>query len=123
MKSRISTILLVPVLFAAFASMGQTGLSATQIAALRVAAEQGAADAEFALLVSDAWHDRGLGTELLRRLIDFARHEGIRRITGDILSENRAMIEICHALGFETRYSPEDLVVKAMLTLGTEPLR
>jgi acetyltransferase len=79
-------------------------------------------DAEFALLVSDAWHARGLGTELLRRLVDFARREGIRRIVGDILSENRAMIEICHALGFKTRYSPEDLVVKATLTLETEPL-
>jgi acetyltransferase len=93
------------------------------VAVGRLTREQDLADAEFALLVSDAWHDRGLGTELLRRLIDFARHEGIRRITGDILSENRAMIEICHALGFETRYSPEDLVVKALLTLGTEPLR
>ena len=30
--------------------------------------ERSSADAEFALLVSDAWHERGLGTELLRKL-------------------------------------------------------
>jgi acetyltransferase len=87
------------------------------VAVGRLTRERDRTDAEFALLVSDAWHDHGLGTELLRRLIDFGRREGVHHIMGDILSENRAMIEICHALGFETRYSPEDLVVKATLTL------
>jgi acetyltransferase len=92
------------------------------VAVGRLTRERDLTDAEFALLVSDAWHARGLGTELLRRLVDFGRHEGIRRITGEILSENRAMIEICNTLGFETRYSPEDNVVKAVLTLGAEAL-
>ena len=90
----------------------------TEIVAVgRLTRERDRTEAEFALLVSDTWHERGLGTELLRRLIDFARQEGIRRVTGDILTENRVMLEICRALGFETRYSSTDHVVKATLSL------
>jgi acetyltransferase len=83
----------------------------------RLAREPGSPDAEFALLVSDAWHEHGLGTELLRRLISLARVEGIRRVFGDILSENDAMQKICRQLGFALHYSIGDGVVKASIIL------
>jgi len=73
--------------------------------------------AEFALLVSDAWHEHGLGTELLRRLISLARREAICRVFGDILPENGAMQKICRQLRFELHYSIGDGVVKASITL------
>ncbi len=78
-------------------------------------------DAEFALLVSDAWHGRGLGTELLRRLVSLAGKEGILRVFGYILSENRAMRDICRRLGFQLRYSLEEGVVEASITPGAAP--
>lgn len=87
----------------------------------RLAREHGSPDAEFALLVSDAWHGQGLGTELLRRLISLARDEGIRRVFGDILNENDAMQKICRQLGFELHYSIGDGVVKASIALGEKP--
>jgi len=87
------------------------------VAVGRLTREPSTADAEFAVLVSDPWHERGLGTELLRRLLQAAAKEGIRRVFGDILTENRAMIEICRQLGFSIRYSAEDRVVKAILQL------
>jgi len=74
-------------------------------------------DAEFALLVSDAWQDRGIGSELLRRLVQLAREVGVRLVVGDILAENQGMQEVCSALGFELKYSLEDHVVKATLFL------
>ena len=52
----------------------------------------GGDEAEFALLVSDGFQRQGLGTELLRRLIEVGRDEGLRRIVGDISPENRRMI-------------------------------
>ena len=91
------------------------------VAVGRLTREHSPADAEFALLVSDAWHERGLGTELLGRLISLARNEGIRRVFGEILAENRAMQEICHQLGFNMRYSIEDGVVRAAITVGETP--
>ncbi len=87
------------------------------IAVGRLTRERGSADAEFALLVSDAWHAQGLGTELLRRLISLARHEGIVRVFGDILAENHAMHDICRQLGFDMHYSIADGVVKASLAI------
>jgi acetyltransferase len=36
-------------------------------------------DGEVAVLISDDYHRQGLGKELIRRLVDFARDEGLRR--------------------------------------------
>jgi acetyltransferase len=82
----------------------------------RLTRERASTGAEFALLVSDAWHGQGLGTELLRRLLSLAQTEGIREVFGDILAENSAMQDICRQLGFDMRYSVEDGVVKATRT-------
>lgn len=91
------------------------------VAVGRLARENGSEDAEFALLVSDAWHEQGLGTELLRRLILLARNEGIRRVFADILTENDAMLKVCRQLGFGLHYSIGDGVVKASVILGGNP--
>jgi acetyltransferase len=88
------------------------------VAAGRLIREHSSPEAEFALLVSDTWHERGLGTELLRRLISFARNEGIRRVLGAILAENWPMQEICRQLGFHLRHSIEDGMTDASITLG-----
>jgi acetyltransferase len=73
------------------------------------------AAAEFAILVSDKWQHQGLGSELLRRLIDVARAEGIEEVRGFILPENRAMERICHELGFTASYDMAEGVLRATL--------
>ena len=84
----------------------------------RLTRTHGTNDAEMAILVSDDFHHRGLGTELLRRLIDIARREKIERITADILTENRTMQRICERLGFRLAYQAEDGAVKAEIRLN-----
>lgn len=74
--------------------------------------------AEFAILVSDPYQRHGLGTELLRRLIEIGRAEGVRRITADILPDNQGMLRVCEKLGFTTKHSVEEEVVKASITLS-----
>jgi acetyltransferase len=74
-------------------------------------------EAEFAVLISDQFQGHGLGTELLKRLIEIARADGLERVTADMLGENRQMIEICKLLGFHLEYSGEN-VVKAELDLN-----
>jgi acetyltransferase len=89
------------------------------IAVGRLSREQSSPlEAEFALLVSDAWHGHGLGTELLRRLISLARDGEIHRLCGEILPENDAMQKVCRKLGFKLRYSLNDHVVKAAIAIG-----
>jgi acetyltransferase len=70
-------------------------------------------DAEVAVLVSDEWQGRGLGTELLARLIQVGRDEKLSRLTADILPDNREIQRVCSQQGFRLRHSPEDEVVKA----------
>jgi len=84
----------------------------------RLIRTHGTNDAEMAILVSDDFHHRGLGTELLRRLIDIARREKVERITADILAENGIMQRICERLGFRLAYQAEDGTVKAEIRLN-----
>jgi acetyltransferase len=56
--------------------------------------------AEFALLVTDDWQGKGLGVELLRRLLDIGRTEGVHHVMGRILPDNRNMLHLCKKLGF-----------------------
>lgn len=76
-----------------------------------------AQDAEFAVLISDAYQGHGLGTELIRRLVEIGRAAGLARITGEILPENGQMLSICRLLGFDLRYCPQDGIVHAELPL------
>jgi acetyltransferase len=74
-------------------------------------------EAEFDLLVDDIYQRHGLGSELLRRLVDIARHEGVRRITAAMLRSNLGMQRTCEKLGFKLTYKPEDGVMMAALEL------
>jgi acetyltransferase len=73
--------------------------------------------AEFAIVISDTWQHRGLGTELLQRLVRIGRAEGVSTITADILPENLDMRRICEKVGFQLKYEPGDSVVRAALDL------
>jgi acetyltransferase len=63
---------------------------------------------EFSIVVSDDWQNRGLATELLRRLIDIARDRGLAQMDGVVLRENRGMLKLAKELGFTRRSAPED---------------
>ena len=55
--------------------------------------------AEFALVVADNWRRIGLGTKLTRIMAQRARFTGVRRLSGDVLDDNKAMRGFAHSLG------------------------
>ncbi len=71
-------------------------------------------EAELAVLITDEFQHRGLGTELARRLIDIARIEKLDRVTVEILGSNHPMLEVCTGLGFRMEHE-EDGVVHGVL--------
>ncbi|HEV2094249.1 MAG TPA: bifunctional acetate--CoA ligase family protein/GNAT family N-acetyltransferase [Rubrobacter sp.] len=75
------------------------------------------AEAEFSVLVSDRFQRRGVGTLLVERLLEVGRDEGLRRITAEILLDNRPMQRISERLGFQLHRDVEEMVVKAELDL------
>jgi acetyltransferase len=77
----------------------------------------GTQDAEFAILVSDVYQGSGLGTELLRRLLDIGRQEGVKRIFGSILNDNVNMLRVTERLGFKLEGLPKDGVMRVGIEL------
>jgi acetyltransferase len=83
----------------------------------RLSKLRGTEEAECAILVSDPYQRRGLGTELMRRLLQVGHDEKLRRLVADILLENRPTQRICENLGFHLRRVPDELLVKAEIDL------
>lgn len=81
---------------------------------VRISADPDNREAEFAIVVARQVAGRGLGTQLMERIIDHARGRGIRRITGRVLAENDAMLDLCRRLGFRQATDPEESGVVAV---------
>lgn len=64
--------------------------------------------AEFALAVADSWRRRGLARRLLEHLLGRARRQGLRRLEGEVLTSNQAMLEFVARAGFSLKPHEED---------------
>jgi acetyltransferase len=76
-------------------------------------------EAEFAILVADRWQRRGVGAELLRRLVRIGEDEGLERITAEMLPGNVGMRRTARAVGFTLTEEPGDPTVSAELRLDS----
>lgn len=57
--------------------------------------------AEMAFMVVDGWQGRGLGSILMRHLIQIASAAGLQELTAEILPENAAMLKVFGKFGFK----------------------
>ncbi len=78
---------------------------------------RGEGAAEFSILIGDAHQKQGLGTELMKRLLQVARDEKVGHVVADILRENHGMQRLCRKLGFEMDGNPTSPVMKVSLTV------
>ena len=81
----------------------------------RLSRLHGVNEAEFAILINDAWQGLGLGTELLKRIVPPVGREGkLRRIIGHILPDNRVMSLVCQKAGFKIGHGadPHDILAE-----------
>jgi len=74
-------------------------------------------EAEVAVLVADQCQRRGLGTELLSKLIQTARDERLSRISASMLADNAGMQAIFRKLGFRLHHSGGPAPMDASLDL------
>jgi acetyltransferase len=77
-------------------------------------------DAEFAVVVTDAWQGKGVGTLLMRRLTVVALERGVKRFVGEVLRENGAMLRLMGGLGFTVRPTDDPTVLRAEMDLGSD---
>ena len=73
----------------------------------------GTREAEVAVLISDQWQGRGLGKELLARLLVVGADERLTRLVADVLPDNRDVMRILEKLGFSLEHDLEAGVVHA----------
>lgn len=65
--------------------------------------------AEFAVVVADSWQNRGIGTALLRNLIEAAKDRGIEKFHAPVRYENRKALGMFRNAGYgftQSAYEP-----------------
>ena len=63
---------------------------------------------ECAVTVADEWQGKGLGTLLMRHLIEMAREQGVESLYSLDIAENRPMQELAAHLGFQRSVDDDD---------------
>jgi acetyltransferase len=61
---------------------------------------------EYAILLRSDLKGRGLGWALMQLIIEYAKSEGLKVVSGDVLAENTVMLAMCRNLGFEVKSDP-----------------
>lgn len=83
----------------------------------RMIADPDHVTAEYAILVADAWQNRGVGSVLTDYCFEVAREWGIMRITAQTTSDNPRMIAMFERRGFEITLEESGAVVNVAKTL------
>lgn len=91
---------------------GPDDVSEEQIGVVRYTTNLDQKSCEFALVVADAWQGRGIGHQMMQKLMEIARDRGLERMDGQVLSSNARMLNLMKSLGFRIEHDPEDSAVK-----------
>lgn len=92
----------------AFIALSRKGGIIREVGVSRYSLAPDGQSCECAVTVADAWQGKGLGTILMRDLIDIARKRGIRSMFSMDASGNERMRELARDLGFKREQDPED---------------
>jgi acetyltransferase len=75
---------------------------------------------EYAVLVQSDIKGEGLGWAMMQLIIEYARSTNLASITGQVLTENRLMLDMCRELGFLIKRNIDERGVSDVrLALGT----
>jgi acetyltransferase len=68
--------------------------------------------AEYGVLVRSDLKAKGLGWRLMQHLINYARHEKLEELYGEVLASNTTMLRMCAEMGFEIDPDPKDPTIR-----------
>jgi acetyltransferase len=91
--------------------------SGKMLDAVRLHDDTSGANGEFAILVRSRLKGHGVGWLLMKHMIKFAKHKGLKTVRGQVLWQNTTMLAMCTELGFHITDDPGDPGVK-MVTLS-----
>ena len=93
---------------AAYVALIAVGAEKREIGVARLSARPDGKECEFAVTVSDAWQGKGLGTLLMKHLMDVARARGIQSMYSSDASDNDLMRKFAAHLHLSHARDPED---------------
>jgi acetyltransferase len=99
----------------ALIAVKQSGAAEEQIGVARYTTNLDKTSCEFALVVSDKWQSRGIAHHLMQNLMEVARDRDLERMEGQVLSNNRKMLELVSTLNFQIDNDPDDPGVKRVV--------
>lgn len=67
---------------------------------------------EFALVVSDQWHGKGIAHMLMRNLMEIARDRELETMEGQVLGNNQRMLELMESLDFKAEIDATDSTIR-----------
>ncbi len=74
----------------------------------RLILDPGDYSAEFAVVVTDAWQNKGLGSKLVKKVVDIAEKKHLEKVYAVVIKENQPMIHVAKKLGFEVEAGDMD---------------
>lgn len=92
----------------AFIALSREGGILHEVGVSRYSLAPDGQSCECAVTVADAWQGKGLGTILMRDLIDIARKRGVHSMFSIDANENGRMRELARDLGFRREQDPDD---------------
>jgi len=92
----------------AFIALSREGGKTREVGVSRYSLAPDGQSCECAVTVADTWQGKGLGTVLMRDLIDIARRRGIRSMFSIDANENERMRELARDLSFKREQDPDD---------------
>jgi GNAT superfamily N-acetyltransferase len=93
----------------AYVAVAEAGEKALEVGVARFSAQPGGKDCEFAVVVSDAWQQKGLGTLLMQHLIAAAQKLGIEKMHSSDLEDNNLMRKFAEHLKLDHKRDPDDI--------------
>jgi acetyltransferase len=103
----------------AFLAIDRTAEGKSQtLGVVRAVADPDNRQAEFAIIIRSDLKGQGLGSLLMRKIIDYCRSRGTEEIVGQVMVENTTMRKLAKELGFAQAASPCGEIVEVRLTLS-----
>lgn len=78
------------------------------------AADPDKAKAEYSVIVRSDLKGRGLGTALMKRIVEYAKSFGVGELYGDVFEENSQMLALCKELGFAVSPAKDGIVTTVL---------
>jgi acetyltransferase len=82
--------------------------SQEMLGAVRLHADANFESGEYGILLRSDLKGRGLGWKLMETIVNYAKSEGLKRVTGQVLRENTVMLQMCREMGFHVEYDPRE---------------